>query len=158
MPILSFHTSLFLYSPSISPLNSIVPFTSFLNFFSDIYIPSPLRYPLYDFLRSSITLIQRSFTSSYHAVKLYFLVNTFYCNSHSFHVSHGDYFLFCQGNVCILLRLCVAFGHFDISTPRLRERNNLILVWSFNHLKTKCRLLYLRTQSVPRSKHFSSRL
>ena len=29
---------------------------------------------------------------------------------------------------------------------------------SFNPLKTKCRLLYLKTQFVPRSKHFSSRL
>jgi hypothetical protein len=28
----------------------------------------------------------------------------------------------------------------------------------FNPLKTKCRLLYLKTQSVPRCKHFSSRL
>ena len=28
----------------------------------------------------------------------------------------------------------------------------------FNPLKTKCRLLYLNTQFVPRSKHFSSRL
>jgi len=27
-----------------------------------------------------------------------------------------------------------------------------------HHLKTKRRLLYLKTQSVPRSKHFSSRL
>jgi len=27
-----------------------------------------------------------------------------------------------------------------------------------NHLKTKCGLLYLKTQSVPRSKHFLSRL
>jgi len=28
----------------------------------------------------------------------------------------------------------------------------------FNHLNTKGRLLYLKTQSVPRCKHFSSRL
>jgi len=27
-----------------------------------------------------------------------------------------------------------------------------------NHLKTKCGLFYLKTQFVPRSKHFSSRL
>jgi hypothetical protein len=30
--------------------------------------------------------------------------------------------------------------------------------WRLNHLKTKRRLLYLKTQSVPRCKHFSSRL
>jgi len=29
---------------------------------------------------------------------------------------------------------------------------------TFNQLKTKRRLLYLKTQSVPRCKHFSSRL
>jgi len=29
---------------------------------------------------------------------------------------------------------------------------------SFNPLKTRLRLLYLKTQSVPRWKHFSSRL
>jgi len=29
---------------------------------------------------------------------------------------------------------------------------------AFNPLKTKRRLLYLKTQSVPRIKHFSSRL
>ena len=33
-----------------------------------------------------------------------------------------------------------------------------ILSYSFNPLKTKRRLLYLKTQSVPRCKHFSSRL
>jgi hypothetical protein len=31
-------------------------------------------------------------------------------------------------------------------------------LWQFNLLKTKRRLLYLKTQSVPRSKHFPSRL
>ena len=31
-------------------------------------------------------------------------------------------------------------------------------VYVCNHLKTKRRLLYLKTQSVPRCKHFSSRL
>ena len=30
--------------------------------------------------------------------------------------------------------------------------------WDVNPLKTKRRLLYLKTQFVPRSKHFSSRL
>jgi hypothetical protein len=30
--------------------------------------------------------------------------------------------------------------------------------WDINPLKTKRRLLYLKTQFVPRSKHFSSRL
>jgi len=29
---------------------------------------------------------------------------------------------------------------------------------SFNPLQTKCRLFYLKTQFVPRSKHFSIRL
>jgi len=33
-----------------------------------------------------------------------------------------------------------------------------LYLMSFNPLKTKRRLLYLKTQSVPRCKHFSSRL
>jgi len=32
------------------------------------------------------------------------------------------------------------------------------MVMKFNPLQTKRRLLYLQTQSVPRSKHFSTRL
>jgi len=28
----------------------------------------------------------------------------------------------------------------------------------FNHLKTKRRLLYIKTQSIPRNKHFSTQL
>ena len=41
------------------------------------------------------------------------------------------------------------------SLPRLKPRN---LYEYFNSLKTKRRLLYLKTQSVPRCKYFSSRL
>jgi hypothetical protein len=33
-----------------------------------------------------------------------------------------------------------------------------ILVYLFNSLKTNCRLLYLKTQALPRCKHFSSQL
>jgi len=40
--------------------------------------------------------------------------------------------------------------------------NNILsqfpFISEFNPLKTKRRLLYLKTQSVPRCKHFSSRL
>jgi len=35
---------------------------------------------------------------------------------------------------------------------------NLYRIEPFDHLKTKRRLLYVKTQSIPRSKHFSSRL
>ena len=35
---------------------------------------------------------------------------------------------------------------------------NTLCTTSFNPLNTKRRLLYLKTQFVPRSKHFSSRL
>jgi len=44
---------------------------------------------------------------------------------------------------------------------RLQGPPNLLFNWYqglFKHLKTKRRLLYLKTQSVPRYKHFSSRL
>jgi len=36
--------------------------------------------------------------------------------------------------------------------------SHAIAIWMLNSLKTKRRLLYLKTQSVPRCKHFSSRL
>ena len=36
--------------------------------------------------------------------------------------------------------------------------NKILQSWKFNPLNTKRRLLYLNTQFVPRSKHFSSRL
>jgi len=53
---------------------------------------------------------------------------------------------------CKNLKTCI-----NLVYPRL-----LCLVYLrttlFNHLKTKRRLLYLKTQSVPRCKHFSSRL
>ena len=38
------------------------------------------------------------------------------------------------------------------------EAKLVLLQVRFNLLKTKRRLLYLKTQFVPRSKHFSSRL
>jgi len=40
----------------------------------------------------------------------------------------------------------------------MQLRSDNLLIGMFNPLKTKCRLLYLRTQSVLRCKHFSSRL
>ena len=42
-------------------------------------------------------------------------------------------------------------GHFAL-------RQEYFIVTKINPLKTKRRLLYLKTQSVPRCKHFSSRL
>jgi hypothetical protein len=39
-----------------------------------------------------------------------------------------------------------------------RLLQSITILLTFNHLKTKRRLLYLKTQSVPRCKHFSSRL
>ena len=54
----------------------------------------------------------------------------------------------------------VIFGH---SHPLERQGQTLSgtqchISEDFNPLKTKCRLLYLKTQFVPRSKHFSYRL
>jgi len=41
----------------------------------------------------------------------------------------------------------------------VEQRNNTAVPYNvFNHLKTKRRRLYLKTQSELRSKHFSSRL
>ena len=48
----------------------------------------------------------------------------------------------------------------DVTKMRYRTANRPkpSLTLSINLLKTKRRLLYLKTQFVPRSKHFSSRL
>jgi len=49
----------------------------------------------------------------------------------------------------------------DILIPTasaLTFSKQVITLCTINHLKTKRRLLYLQTQSVPRCKHFSSRL
>jgi len=53
-------------------------------------------------------------------------------------------------NNCILLRVTVRFGNGIV------QLSDMLLL--FNHLKAKRILLYLKTQSVPHSKHFSSRL
>jgi len=45
----------------------------------------------------------------------------------------------------------------DLRPGRLNP-GEIIFVNAINPLKTKRRLLYLKTQSVPRCKHFSSRL
>jgi hypothetical protein len=44
----------------------------------------------------------------------------------------------------------------DYELPR--ENSTYIIQSTINPLKTKLRPLYLKTQFVPRSKHFSSRL
>jgi len=52
---------------------------------------------------------------------------------------------------CILL---VIFVYYTMMHRNMNIKYN----GGFNLLKTKRRPLYLKTQSVPRSKHFSSRL
>ena len=69
--------------------------------------------------------------------------------------------LFFPGNTKVcrwrFVSYCVVYMPFEILQigiePALCERTSL-----FNLLNTKRRLLYLKTQFVPRSKHFSSRL
>ena len=47
---------------------------------------------------------------------------------------------------------------FSWGAKHVRNFREVINNIFFNHVKTKRRLLYLKTQFVPRSKHFSSRL
>jgi hypothetical protein len=56
-------------------------------------------------------------------------------------------------------------GNLKSASPRFRSRASPVLGATLmaqfnihNLIMTKCRLLYLKTQSIPRSKHFSSRL
>ena len=54
----------------------------------------------------------------------------------------------------VALKIC---GFTERNVLHVTILQHRILKW-FNPLKTKRRLLYLKTQFVPRSKHFSSRL
>ena len=54
--------------------------------------------------------------------------------------------------------LCIKCADFDIITPYHTCITYCELKGKLNALNTKRRLLYLKTQFVPRSKHFSSRL
>jgi hypothetical protein len=65
-------------------------------------------------------------------------------NFHSYHTKINNQLWF--KNVLLCLRVSVHFIPFVSSAQQ------------FHPVKTKCRLLYLKTQSVPRSKHFSYRL
>ena len=49
-------------------------------------------------------------------------------------------------------------GPFWEGPVNLLQPTGYVMHQQFNPLKTKRRLLYLKTQFVPRSKHFSSRL
>ena len=66
----------------------------------------------------------------------------------------------CLENVYIRFRRNV--GIYETTRRRIPESLSLHALLLFKkcikHLKTKRRLLYLKTQSVPRCKHFSSRL
>jgi len=56
--------------------------------------------------------------------------------------------------VVTFVRQCAMFGEsFNLLKP-----TSYVMHHQFNPVKTKRRLLYLMTESVPRSKHFSSRL
>ena len=59
---------------------------------------------------------------------------------------------------CTSVAFLVAFALFCVSSEDKHALTNILNFIHFNPLKTKRRLIYLKTQSVPRCKHFSSRL
>ena len=78
-----------------------------------------------------------------------------------FNENKGDYH---QRRIIILLKMSVwkrsvRWCSSDAGKEPYRNKVVVIsLLQQLNHLNTKGRLLYLKTQFVPRSKHFSSRL
>ena len=70
--------------------------------------------------------------------------------------------------MCVFkIHIVESFCTLNVTTPRVMPKTSALtepvgstVVWvrKINPLKTKRRLLYLKTQFVPRSKHFSSRL
>ena len=66
--------------------------------------------------------------------------------------------LYCKINKQ-LYNMCVEYCGGNEMSSDCSEWHGLELIWTgVNTLKTKRRLLYLKPQSVPRCKHFSSRL
>ena len=77
-----------------------------------------------------------------------------------------------SGMGCCVKRQCYSTGTYRLSLntskrPIFSKQSAFVLRWKYQtepvvikltHLKTKRRPLYLKTQSVPRCKHFSSRL
>jgi hypothetical protein len=66
-----------------------------------------------------------------------------------------------RGYVCVCVCVCVSFvakEHIQGASLHNDDSWQLALHESFSHLNTNRRPLYLKTQSVPRCKHFSSRL
>jgi hypothetical protein len=68
---------------------------------------------------------------------------------HSFKPEDGGSLFLRNTGVKYIHIVCHSAEHYTLANPR-RE--------AFNLLKTKRRLLHLKTQSVPRCKHFSPRL
>jgi hypothetical protein len=69
----------------------------------------------------------------------------------------GAFILLLLGLACGLIVLVIERPCFRFRKYTFHPLLNAY-VREFNHLKTKRRLLYLKTQPVPRCKHFSSRL
>jgi hypothetical protein len=81
----------------------------------------------------------------------------------SIYTHDGQYTLKSKAALCSLYRCCKNFGihtpykHSTVFNVQFKKPTAQSIL-NFNPLKTKRRPLYLKTLSVPRSKHFSSRL
>jgi hypothetical protein len=104
--------SLSIHPPSVLWIPSFHSHHFSISSHTHTHVFSP-RYPLYDFLRLHLTIIQLTFSRTYHSVKVYFLFGAFYSNSQNI------CFFFSQENCCIVYKTrSKSFGHLDISTSR----------------------------------------
>ena len=101
-----------------------------------------------------------------HVVRIYLSVKRKSCTVHfDSHVSMfvcGSRFwenrIFWDWSICFYAFVCIYIWQCKYKTENINLHFSGIAGSNFNPLKTKCRPLYLKTHSVPRCKHFSSRL
>jgi hypothetical protein len=104
----------------------------------------------------------RGVYSKRHKTEQIFFYVKIYCRFLNFFFSRPQKFGKISGILLIILiqiLICICLSCFGFCN-QLRQKLNGAASYclSINSLKTKSRLLYLKTQSVPRCKHFSSRL
>jgi hypothetical protein len=68
------------------------------------------------------------------------------------------YFMFFTGDFEVNVFISTALDISLLSMYKAQLTVEVKFIWTVNLLKTKCNLLYIRNQSVPRGKHFPPRL
>ena len=70
----------------------------------------------------------------------------------------SKYFMFFTGDFEVNVFISTALDISLLSMYKAQLTVEVKFIWTVNLLKTKCNLLYIRNQSVPRGKHFPPQL